>query len=67
MAAKEGRVIEAREAIPRISLLWLLAALLLLIVPHVVRLPVWVTLLLLSCMGWRLLIYVAVWAFPASC
>lgn len=59
-------MIEARDAIPRISLLWLLAALLLLIVPHVVRLPVWVTVLLFSCMGWRLLIYAGRLGFPGK-
>ena len=57
---------DAREAIPRISLLWLLAALLLLILPHVVRLPVWVTVLLLGCMGWRLLIYAGRLGFPGK-
>ena len=39
---------EVREQIPRISMLWLLSGLLLLIVPHVARLPFWVTVLLLQ-------------------
>jgi len=57
-------MMEAREQIPRISLLWLLAALLLLILPHVGRLPVWVTVLLLSCMGWRVLVFLGRLGFP---
>ncbi len=56
---------DTREQIPRISMLWLLCGLLLLIVPHVARLPVWVTALLLACMGWRLLIFAGWVGFPA--
>ena len=56
---------DTREQIPRISMLWLLCGLLLLIVPHVARLPVWVTVLLLACMGWRLLIFAGWVGFPA--
>ena len=57
---------DARDAIPRMSLLWLLAGLLLLILPHVVRLPVWVTVLLLACMSWRLLIFLGRLGFPGK-
>ena len=55
---------DAREQIPRISILWLLAALLLLILPHATRLPIWVSILLLACMGWRLLIFAGRLGFP---
>lgn len=59
-------MMEARDQIPRISLLWLLAGLLLLILPHVLRLPVWVVILLLACMAWRLLIYLGRLGFPSK-
>ncbi|WXL27536.1 DUF3488 and transglutaminase-like domain-containing protein [Ectopseudomonas mendocina] len=41
------------QAIPRISLVWLLAAQALVIVPHLAYLPVWIVLLWLGCAFWR--------------
>ncbi|MES3008099.1 MAG: DUF3488 and transglutaminase-like domain-containing protein [Pseudomonadota bacterium] len=43
--------------IPRLALLWILAALLLVILPSMLRLPPWILMLTLGCMGWRLLIF----------
>lgn len=44
-------------AIPRISLIWLMVAQVLVIVPHLAYLPVWIMLLWLGCALWRVQIY----------
>lgn len=45
------------QAIPRISLTWLLVAQVLVIIPHLVHLPVWIIALWLGCAGWRIQIF----------
>jgi transglutaminase-like putative cysteine protease len=43
--------------IPRISLMWLLVAQALVIIPHIAHLPLWVLALWLFCAGWRVQIF----------
>lgn len=45
------------QPIPRISLIWLLVAQVLVIVPHLTHLPVWIIALWLVCAGWRIQIF----------
>ena len=44
-------------AIPRISLIWLLVAQALVILPHLAHLPGWITGLWLVCATWRIQVY----------
>lgn len=43
--------------IPRISLIWLLVAQVLVILPHLGHLPLWIVALWLGCAGWRIQIF----------
>lgn len=43
--------------IPRTSLIWVLLVMVLLILPHLSRMPIWLVLLALVCLTWRWLIY----------
>ncbi|OGT70009.1 MAG: hypothetical protein A3H44_14950, partial [Gammaproteobacteria bacterium RIFCSPLOWO2_02_FULL_57_10] len=52
--------------IPRLALLWVLSSVLLVLLPHVIRLPLWTTLLALACMGWRLLIFSGRAGYPGK-
>lgn len=52
--------------IPRLALLWVLSSVLLVLLPHVTRLPLWTTLLALACMGWRLLIFTGRAGYPGK-
>ncbi|HIG40503.1 MAG: DUF3488 and transglutaminase-like domain-containing protein [bacterium] len=51
-------------AIPRNSLAWMLAAQAAVIAPHVVRLPIWVTLVCVGCGLWRVMVYQGRWSYP---
>lgn len=50
--------------IPRNSLAWLLVAQAAVILPHVTRLPVWVTAVSVLCIFWRVMVYQGRWRFP---
>jgi transglutaminase-like putative cysteine protease len=50
--------------IPRNTLLWLFAAQLLVLLPHIQRTPVWVVVLLVMSMCWRIQIFRGHWSFP---
>ena len=52
--------------IPRNAMIWLLAAMFAGILPHVGRLPLWVTLVCLLCGGWRVMVYRARWGLPGG-
>nr|WP_298137929.1 DUF3488 and DUF4129 domain-containing transglutaminase family protein [uncultured Pseudomonas sp.] len=56
----------SRQAIPRISLTWLLVAQVLVIVPHLGHLPPWVIVLWLGCAAWRVQIFRMRAAYPTS-
>ncbi len=50
--------------IPRNSLVWMLAAQIAVIAPHVPRLPVWVTSICVGCCFWRVMVYQGRWSYP---
>lgn len=50
--------------IPRNSLLWLLAAQVLLIIPHLPRLPIWILLAWFITVAWRVQVFRGIWDFP---
>lgn len=52
--------------IPRNCLAWILASQLALIVPHIHRLPWWVTVSYLVCAAWRIMLYQGRWSPPAK-
>ena len=43
--------------IPRAALLWVLAAVVLVIIPQSIRMPAWLSVIALACVAWRLLIF----------
>jgi transglutaminase-like putative cysteine protease len=52
--------------IPRYSFAWLLAAIVAVILPHVLRMPLWLTLTCALCIGWRVLIWQGRMSFPGK-
>jgi protein-glutamine gamma-glutamyltransferase len=50
--------------IPRASLIWLLSAVVLVILPQATRMPVWISLIALMCITWRVLIYTGKLDYP---
>ncbi len=56
---------EASTHIPRLTLWWLLTALGLVVSPHFLRLPLWISLLILGCIGWRVMIFNGRLGFPS--
>jgi transglutaminase-like putative cysteine protease len=52
--------------IPRNALALMLVAQTLVILPHVVRLPVWITLLCLVCGLWRIQVFLGRWSYPGK-
>ena len=52
------------EAIPRISLTWLLVAQVLVILPHLIHLPLWIVFLWLGCAGWRIQVFLMRARYP---
>ena len=50
--------------IPRPALLWVLLAVLLVVLPQSLRMPAWITIIALLCIGWRLLIFFGKLNYP---
>lgn len=50
-------VIQTQFQIPRAALLWILASVALVILPQSLRMPLWVSLVAVACILWRLLIF----------
>ena len=65
MSAKQIRS-QVRETIPRTSLIWLLIAQVLVIIPHLLHVPFWLVALWLACAGWRIQVFRMRLAFPNS-
>lgn len=57
-------VAQVRDAIPRISLFWLLIAQVLVISPHLLHVPLWLIGLWLGCATWRVQVFRMRWPFP---
>ena len=49
--------VQGQAMIPRVSLLWLLIGQVLVIVPHLLHVPLWLTALWLGCAGWRIQVF----------
>lgn len=56
----------AAEQIPRISLIWLLVAQALVIIPHLSHVPLWLVGLWLLCAGWRIQVFRMRLQFPRA-
>ena len=50
--------------IPRLTIWWMLGALALVVVPHLLRLPIWISVLIVACVIWRILIFIGRVGFP---
>jgi len=50
--------------IPRAALSWILLAVMLVIIPQSLRMPVWISLIALACISWRWLIYAGRLGYP---
>lgn len=50
--------------IPRNALALMLVSIALVILPHVMRLPIWVTLMCIGCCAWRVMVFQGRWSFP---
>jgi len=50
--------------IPRNSLAWMLLAQAAVSAPHIVRLPIWITLVCIACGLWRIMVYQGRWNYP---
>jgi len=51
--------------IPRNSLAWMLLAQVAVSAPHIVRLPIWITLVCVACGLWRIMVYQGRWNYPS--
>jgi transglutaminase-like putative cysteine protease len=52
--------------ISRNALAWLLVAQLLLILPHSLRMPLWIVATFVICAGWRMMVYQGRWSLPGK-
>lgn len=50
--------------LPRNSLIWVLILVVMALVPHAARLPIWISFVALACIGWRILIFVGKLDYP---
>ena len=55
---------QVRDDIPRISLMWLLIAQTLVIIPHLLHVPLWLIGVWLGCAAWRVQVFRMRWPFP---
>lgn len=55
---------DRQAQIPRLTIWWLLGALTLVVAPHLLRLPIWISTLIISCVLWRILIFNGRAGFP---
>ena len=49
----------------RNSLVWMLVAQAAVSAPHIVRLPIWITLVCVACGIWRVMVYQGRWSYPS--
>ncbi|MEQ8630435.1 MAG: DUF3488 and transglutaminase-like domain-containing protein [Gammaproteobacteria bacterium] len=52
--------------IPRPALLWILAAVVMVIIPQSIRMPIWLSVIALVCVGWRLMIFSGRLSYPSK-
>ncbi|WP_370277453.1 transglutaminaseTgpA domain-containing protein [Pontibacterium sp.] len=54
----------AQYRLSRPALLWQFIAIAVVVVPHLSHLPIWLLLLILATVGWRLMVHMGRWSFP---
>ncbi len=52
--------------IPRAALLWILASVVLVVIPQTIRMPIWLSVIAFLCVGWRLLIFSGRLSYPSK-
>src|SRR5690554_2596895 len=57
---------QVRDDIPRISLMWLLIAQALVIIPHLLHVPLWLIGVWLGSAVWRVQVFRMRWPFPSA-
>ena len=57
-------MVAATYQIPRNSLAFLLLAQVVVVLPHVLRLPVWLTVVCIGCICWRIMVFRGQWSYP---
>jgi len=57
---------EITYQIPRQSLIWVLISVVMALAPHALRLPVWISLVAVACIGWRILIFLGKQDYPGK-
>lgn len=62
--ARSSELIDRQAQIPRLTIWWLLGALTLVVAPHILRLPIWISALIVACVVWRILIFNGRMGFP---
>lgn len=55
---------KAAEQIPRNALAWIILSLFTLVLPHVLRVPLWVLVVYVVAAAWRVMVYRGHWSFP---
>jgi len=64
--AEPERYRDEQSQPPMNGIIWLLAALLLVIIPHLFRLPIWISVSCLTLLGWRILAEYHRWPLPSA-
>ncbi len=64
--AKPERYRDEQSQPPFNGIIWLLAAILLVIIPHLLRLPIWISVSCLAVLGWRVMTEFHHWPLPSS-
>ena len=55
---------EISYQIPRQSLIWVLASVMIALAPHTLRLPIWISIVATTCIIWRILIFLGKLDYP---
>jgi transglutaminase-like putative cysteine protease len=58
--------VNIQQQIPRNALVWIIASQLALVAPHAARLPIWVLLVYIMAVVWRIQVYRGRWSFPGK-
>lgn len=53
-----------QQQLSRTSLIWQLLAIVFAVLPHLSHLPLWVPGMILTCLGWRFMVFLGRWSFP---
>ncbi len=59
-------MMDIQYQIPRAALLWILASVVLVVIPQTIRMPIWISVIAFLCVGWRLMIFSGRLAYPSK-